>query len=175
MGKFTEKRNEIASCSLTSKKKTFNEAQFNELGTALINDPDYVVETVEIKDGETIKVETTPSADFRKAVIGSVARKAGVDSAEVERLVAEHQFPTLPLYGIVDETITAYLEAGKRYAFQKRDTIQASLIMEDVAGEEKETTAPGTNVKGVRITQDHKKIKAQSYCPSHLITRKKDN
>lgn len=173
MGKFTEKRNEIKQSAMTSRKKTFNEAQFNELGTALINDPEYVSETVEVVDGEIVTKTSNPSADFRKAVIGSVAKKAGVDAAEAERLVSEHQFPTLPLYGIVDETMTAYLESGKRYAFQKRNNLQASLIMESVAGEEKETTAPGTNNKGIRITQEHNKIKAQSGCPSHLVTRKK--
>ena len=57
---------------------------FNKLGTALINDPEYVATVATTKDGEIETKETRPVAELRKKMIGDVLKAAGHDATEQE-------------------------------------------------------------------------------------------
>ena len=70
MSKFEDKKKEIMDARAASTRKTFNEEQFNELFTALVNEPDY--ETVVAKSSRTngySEEKVNPVKDFRKSVI----------------------------------------------------------------------------------------------------------
>ena len=77
MGKFADKKKEIYASSLNKDgkiRRTSNRRQFDELGTALLNDPDYKEVVKRTHGGKTTEVETTPVADLRKAMIGGIAK-----------------------------------------------------------------------------------------------------
>src|SRR5699024_2805650 len=111
--------------------------QFDELGTALLNDPDYKEVVKRTHGGKTTEVETTPVADLRKAMIGGIAKDAGLDSAETAKLIDNHEFSTLPLYPVVAAMLEGYCEAGKTFVFNKRDDLQGSLFIEEKEQAEK--------------------------------------
>ena len=115
MGKFQEKKNEILTASKASKRKTFNEQQFNELGTALLNETGYQSTTYTVKKGELEEITSNPVADLRKPLIGDVLKKAGLDSAEVEKITETHQFPTLPLYPVVSAFARLFARTSSRF------------------------------------------------------------
>lgn len=174
MGKFADKKQEILNQSIAQgNKKTSNISAFNELGTALINEVGYETEIVVREKGEYVKKTISPVDEFRQATIGFVAKKAGCDKAEADRLTAEVQFPTLPLYPVVSEMVSGYLEAGKRFPFLQKDECQASLVMTRETAKTKEAKKPSTGeIVGTLETPEFNKIKAQSTCPKHRVVRK---
>lgn len=168
MGKFQEKKNEILTASKASKRKTFNEQQFNELGTALLNETGYQSTTYTVKKGELEEITSNPVADLRKPLIGDVLKKAGLDSAEVEKITETHQFPTLPLYPVVSAMIEEYMDAGKVFSFERRKDLSASIYISKEEECVKENRRPGTDeIKKVH-QDEYRKVKASSICPDNL-------
>lgn len=167
MGKFADKKEEIIKASSASNRKTFNAQEFNELATALINEPNYEVTVATTKNGEYSEKTTTPIKDLRKSLIGSVMKSAGHDSAETEKFVDEHQFPTLPMYNYMSETVEQYMRCGKAFTLCPKDDMRATITIEDKPEEIKEVKVPATGE--VRKTQlgAYKKVKVKSTCPSN--------
>lgn len=169
MSKFETKRDEIAKTSAASTRKTFNAEQFNELGTALLNDPDYEVKVAKQSRNTGFTEETTnPVKDLRKSMIGSVMKAAGHDSAEQEKFVAEHQFPTLPLYPVVSEMVEQYLRCGKAFAFNAKSDMRATITLDEKPEEIKEVRVPSTGEVTKTSMGAYKKVKVKSTCPSNL-------
>lgn len=169
MGKFADAKERIMKeCSQPGAKKTFNKSLFNEMGTLLLNDPTYEREEVVVKDGELKPVTTNPVADLRKQIIGSVAKSAGCDQAEQQKLVDEHQFPQLDMYGYVDSLLQEYLSTGKKYTMGRRENFQASLVTETVKAGIKEVRRPGATEKTKQRQGEFVKLKASSTCPDNL-------
>lgn len=168
MGKFAEKKEEITKASSASNRKTFNAQEFNELATALINEPDYEVVISTTKNGEYAEETTTPIKDLRKPLIGSVMKSAGHDSAETEKFVAEHQFPTLPLYGFVSEAVEQYMRCGKAMTLRSKSDMKATITLEDKPEEIKEVKVPATGEVRKTKLGAYKKVKVKSTCPSNL-------
>lgn len=172
MSKFADtKKKIIAESAASGGKKTFNRTYFNELATAMINDPDYEKTEMKQKNGELVVDKTKPMADLRKSLIGSVAKAAGCDSAEQEKLVAGHQFPVLPLYDLVEASIREYLVGvGKRFPLARQDNCSASLEATTVKATVKEVRKPGATESKKQRQGEYVKIKAKSTCPDNLKT-----
>lgn len=169
MGKFADAKKKLTDeISASTQKKTFNETYFNVLSTAMLNDAGYEKEELKNKGGELKKEVTTPIADLRKNIIGSVAKSAGCDAAEQERLINEHQFPVLPMYDYVESSLREYLSLGKNFPFARQDDFQAALGMETVAATVKDVRVPGSNETHKQRQGEYKKLKAKSTCPKNL-------
>lgn len=168
MGKFADKKAEMIKAQGENSKKVFNAQDFNELGTALLNDTDYVATLSVKKNGEVSTKETTPVADFRKKAITDLLKTAGVDSAEAATLGATYQYPTLPLYPIVSEMIEGYMSVGKPFTFQKKNDMQASVYIENMEEEVKDVKSPQTGEVSKRKYGAYRKVKVKSTCPDHL-------
>ena len=171
MSKFAEKKEEIKKACEGSSRKTFNAQEFNELGTALLNEPDYVVKVAVTKNGVFSEEETTPIRDLRKALIGGVLKAAGHDSAEQEKFVNEHQFSTLPLHGAVSEMVEQYVRAGKAFVFKPKADLRASITLEAKPEEIKEVKVPSTGEVRKTKLGAYNKVKSKSTCPSNLRTK----
>lgn len=169
MGKFNETKAKImAEIEQSTVKKTFNRTYFDVLGTALINDASYEKSELKAKNGELVSEVTTPMADLRKAIIGSVAKAAGSDTAEQEKLIEEHQFPTLPLYDFVEASIREYCSTGKKFVFARQNDFQGAIEMERIPATIKDVRKPGSDVKVKQRQGEHVKLKAKSTCPANL-------
>lgn len=168
MGKFLDKKDEIIKASSASSRKTFNAQEFNELATALLNEPDYVSTIAVTKNGEYAEEDTTPVMDLRKGLIGGVLKAAGHDAAEQEKFVKEHQFSTLPLHGYMSEVVEQYLRCGKALTLRPKSDLRATITLEDKQEEVKEVKVPATG--DVRKTKlgAYKKVKVKSTCPANL-------
>lgn len=171
MGKFAEKKEEIIKASQASNRKTANTQDFNELASALLNEPDYVVTVATTKNGEYAEEETTPIKDLRKSIIAPMMKQAGHDAAETEKFVNEYQFGTLPLYGFVSEAVEQYLRAGKAFAFRPKEDFKAILTLEDKPEEVKEVKTPATGQVSKTKLGAYKKVKVKSTCPNNLRTK----
>lgn len=168
MSKFAEKKDEIIKASSSSSRTTFNAQEFNELATAIINEPEYEAVVAVTKNGEFSEKVTTPVKDFRKSVIGGVLKAAGHDAAEQEKFVNEHQFSTIPLYPVVSEMVEQYVRAGKAFTTVPKKDLRAVFVLEQKPEEIKEVKVPATgDVRKIKLGA-YCKIKVKSTCPANL-------
>lgn len=168
---FSDVKKEIFDAAKESKKKTFSEATFNKLTSALANETDYTVTVVKNKGGEQVEEEIKPIAEFRKAIIGGIAKSVGADQADVTKAVDEYQFAAnTPWYGFVSESITAYGDADKVFHFLPKKDFDASLAMKEVPETIKLNGAPGAPKEDKKpvVYGAHREMKCQSSCPKHL-------
>lgn len=169
MSKFKDVKAKIIEEGLSS-KKTFSESLFNTLGTAMLNDPDYERKTVAVKDGNLVENVDTPVKELRKKLIGSVATAAGCDAPEATKLVEEHEFPELPVYGYVDSLLQEYLDPdlGKKYAFGRKENFQAAMEIAPQEAKIKDVSAPGSTVTKKQRQGAYNKLSVKSTCPDNL-------
>lgn len=169
MGHFKDVKEEILKNG-PSTKKTFSEAMFNKLSTAMLNDPEYERTTVSVKDGTLVEETTTPIKDLRKQLIGSVAKAAGCDAAEQTKIIDEHKFPELSMYPYVDSVLQEYTDPalGKRYVFGRKDNFQASLEMVEKEACIKDVKAPGAETSKKQRQGAYVKAVVKSTCPENL-------
>jgi hypothetical protein len=173
MGKFAEAKAELikaaAPANGASPKRTKNKKLFNEIGTALLNDPDYQDTVYSEHNGEPTMIQTTPVRDLRKTMIGGIAKDAGLDAAETAKLIENHQFSTLPLYPVVGDMIEEFLDTGRVFAFGRREDLQGSIYIEEI----KEPTTRSSLVPkqpGVKVTSvydEHRRYRVKSKCPDN--------
>ena len=166
MAKFAETKKRIQEES--GSKKTFNESYFNELSTALLNDPDYEKVEMVTKKGELVEEKSTPIKDLRKALIGSVAKAAGADQAEQEKLINEHQFSKLPMYDYVDSALHEYLSLGKKVVMSRKENFQGAIEFSVQKATIKDVKTPGSDVVKKQRQGEFIKLKAKSTCPDNL-------
>ena len=168
---FAEVKKEIFDAAKASNKKTFSESAFNKLTSALVNEPDYEVKVAKTKGGEVTEEVITPIADFRKSIIGGIAKSAGADDAEVKKMVDEYKFASnTPWYPVVSEAITQSMEAGKAFTFIPKADMNATLTMKEEKEVIKMVGAPGSdkNDKKPVVYGAHRKIRSASTCPKAL-------
>lgn len=169
---FNETKQQIFEKAKESGKRTFSESTFNGLTSAMMNEPDYeVTVSKRSKDGTVTTDVIKPIADFREKVIGSIAKQAGVDKDETEKLVKEYKFSAdTPWYPVVSEAVTNSLEAGKAFAIIPKNDMEATFSMQDVAEAIKMNGAPGApeSEKKPVVYGKHRVIKCSSGCPKHL-------
>lgn len=172
---FSEVKKEIFDSVEASKRTTFSESAFNRLTSALVNEAGYEVKVAKAKGDEVVEEIITPVAEFRKAVIGGIAKSAGADDAEVAKLVEKYKFAsTTPWYPIVSEAITASMEAGKSFTFIPKADMRASLRMENKEEAIKMVGGPNTSKdeKVPTVYGAHRRIKCSSACPKNLRKNK---
>lgn len=167
---FSERRAAIKESAKASNRKTFNEAEFNELASALLNEPDYTVTVATTQKGQYSEKETTPVAALRKAIIGGILKDAGHDAAEQQKYIDEYKFGKLPLYPVVSEVIEVYMDCGKAFALQPKKDMRATFSIDHQEEEVKEVKAPKTNDISKKRYGAYRKVKAKSTCPAHLKT-----
>lgn len=151
-------------------KKVFSKTQFNELSAAYLNSPDFVDQQLKVKDGEVTIIEGTPVKDFRESIIGGIAKSAGLDKAEQDKLVEAYEFSSKTDYhSFVSNMIEAYTgDCGKKFTLTSRPDFKGSIVMDTVPETVKEVKVVGTdNVKTVKYGQ-YRKLKAKSTCPDNL-------
>lgn len=168
---FSEIKNEIFDASKASGKKTFSEGVFNKLTSALVNEKDYEVKVAKTRGGVQVEETIKPIEEFRKVVIGGIAKSAGADDAEVTKLVDEYKFgANVPWYPVVSEAITNSMEAGKSFTFIPKNDMNATLNMVDMKEEIKMVGAPGAakDDKKPVLYGAHRRIKSASTCPKAL-------
>ena len=168
---FSDVRNEIFQSAKESKKRTFSEATFNKLTSALANEPGYETTVVKNRGGELVEEKVKPVAEFRKSVIGGVAKSVGADDAAVTKVVEEYQFPAnTNWYGFISEAITEYTGADKAFHFPSKDDFDATLIMNEIPEQIKMNGAPGApaSEKKPVVYGKHRELKCSSSCPKHL-------
>lgn len=175
MSKFQEKKQQLlkdANASATT-KITDNKQLFNELATAILNDPDYEDREMVTRKGEIVESVTKPVAELRKKLIGSVAKAAGADNDEVTKLVDTHEFPVLPMYAVVADCIEEYCGSGKAFRFGKREDLQGTIkiVTEEECIKEHNNpraAATGGPAKTKKHYQRHRKYRVESKCPAAL-------
>lgn len=168
---FTDVKNEIFEAAKTSNKKTFSESAFNKLTSAMVNEPEYEVKVSKTKAGQLVEEVTHPIAEFRKSVIGGIAKSAGADDAEVAKMVDEYKFSAnTPWYPVVSEAITASMEAGKAFTFIPKSDMNATLTLKEEKEVVKMVGAPGApkDDKKPVVYGAHRRIKSASTCPKSL-------
>ena len=167
---FAEKHAAIKEAAKASNRKTFNETEFNELATAMMNEPDYTVKVATTVKGEYSEKETQPVKALRKAIIGGIMKEAGHDTAEQNKFIESYQFGKLPLYPVVSEVIEQYMDAGKAFALQPKEDMRAVITIEPQEEEVKEVTAPKSNEVTKKRYGAYRKVKVKSTCPSNKKT-----
>ena len=167
---FLEKHAAIKEAAIKSKRKTFNESEFNELGTIMMNEPDYTVTVASTVKGEYSEKETKPVADLRKAIIGGIMKEAGHDTAEQQKFIESYQFNKLPLYPVVSELLEQYMDAGKAFTMQPKSDMRATMIIETQPEEVKDVSAPSSNETKRKLYGEYRKVKVKSTCPSNKKT-----
>ena len=152
-------------------RKTWNRQEFNEIATAVINDPDYTSTAYTVKGEDLVETQAKDVAGLRKVMIGSVAKATGADAAEVTKLVENHEFPTLPIAGVIGDIMYEYLETGKAFAFPRKQDLQGSIIIESKEETTKTKNVPNGSGTATSHYAAHRVYKAKSKCPSNLKKR----
>lgn len=169
---FKEVKEEVLKQTQAGGKTTFSETTFNKLTSAMLNEVDYEVKTAKrTKDGEVKEETIKPVEEFRNKVIGTIAKQAGVDKDETEKLVKEYKFPAdTPWYPIVSESLTNSMEAGKSFTALSKGDLVATLSMETIPEQVKMNGAPGApeSEKKPVVYGEHRRIKCTSGCPKWL-------
>ena len=94
----------------------------------------------------------------------------GVDKQEAAKVMTnDYKLKnTEALYPIASEIILNYLETGKKFSFLPRKDLVCSLTLHEFEEETKINKAPGKEGEIPTLYRAHKKIKAESNCPSWL-------
>lgn len=167
---FSERRAAIKESAKASNRKTFNEAEFNDLCSALMNEPDYTVTVATTQKGQYSEKETHPVANLRKQIIGGILKDAGHDAAEQQKFIDEYKFGKLNLYPVISEAIEVYMDCGKAFALQPKKDMRATISIDHQDEEVKEVKAPKTNDVSKKRYGAYRKVKVKSTCPAHLKT-----
>lgn len=175
---FSQKKEEIkaeAMQRLNKKgepKRSFSKTQFNELAAAYLNSPEYVDQKIQTKEGKSTIVETTPVKDFRENIIGGIAKAAGLDKAEQQKLVEEYTFsPKADYHSFVSNTVEAYAgECCRKFTFTQRPDMNGSIVIDTIPEVTKEVTVVGSDTKKKVKYGEYRKVKAKSTCPKNLRT-----
>lgn len=172
MATFSEMKQEVLSQTQAGGKKTFSESTFNKLTSAMLNETGYEAKIVKrSKDGEVREEILKPVDEFRQKVIGTIAKQAGVDKDETEKLISEYKFPSdTPWYPVVSEALTNSMEAGKTFTALSKGDMVASFSMETISEQVKMNGAPGApdSEKKPVVYGEHRRIKCSSGCPKWL-------
>lgn len=170
MSTFDEVKKEILDAAKVSNKSTFSESAFNRLTSALVNEAGYQATIATSKKGdETETIE--PVKEFRKSVIGGIAKSAGADDAEVASMIENYKFsPNTPWYPVVSEAITNSMEAGKSFTFLPKQDMNCTLKIETKKETVKLVGAPNTAKEDRKpvLYGQFRKITSTSTCPENL-------
>ncbi len=167
---FSDVKKEIFEAAVASGKNTFSEKAFNQLTSAMVNEMGYQATIATSKKGDETEV-IEPVKEFRKAVIGGIAKSAGADDAEVNELIDNYTFsPNTPWYPIVSEAITNSLEAKKAFTMLPKSDMNCTLKIVEKEEHVNMVGKPGTPEKDKKpvLYGRFRKIVSTSTCPDGL-------
>lgn len=149
-------------------RRTFSREEFNDLTKAYLNDIDNKTVVAKKIGDEIREEEINPVADFRK-MIYNILTDFGVDKQEAAKVCTEYKFRNMDaMYPITSEIIMNYLETGKKFSFLPKKDLTCSLTLHEFEEETKMNRAPGKEEEIPTLYKKHRKIKAESNCPSWL-------
>lgn len=166
---FSEKLNEIVS-GVSGKTKggkmkpTFSRKMFADVLTAMVNDSDYELETVQLKDGKPAFTKTKPVEDFRTKLITPILEKAEMDKADIEKFVDSYEFNSKqldPMYDVFTSAMYEYMKAGKSFRMPTRKDFKASISIRNVEPSIYENAARGIKVQ----REAYESLVKKSSCP----------
>lgn len=137
MGKksFREKLNQIVTTTVekTKDKKmksTFSRKMYNEVVTALVNDPDYEMETVQVKNNVPTAVVTKPVRAFREKLLSPILADLKVDNEDAKKYIENYEFTksqTENFYDLACSSIYEYMKIGKTFRLPSKEDFVAAI------------------------------------------------
>ena len=166
---FSEALKEIVS-DVSSKTKggkmkpTFSKKMFNDVVNALVNDPDYEMTTVQLKDGKPESKVTTPVATFREKLLTPILEEVKMDRDDITKFVKDYQFSTKQtdtMYDVISSAIYEYMKAGKTFRFPTKEDFNAAISIRKV-----ESSMYINEKRGIKIKRDaYNSLIKKSSCP----------
>ncbi|HEY8401796.1 MAG TPA: hypothetical protein VIK89_11060 [Cytophagaceae bacterium] len=156
--------------------KSWSRSDFDRLAKALVNDVDYTIDAVSIKNGEVQKKEIKPVQLYRNT-IRAILQDFGVDKQEAARIMdSSYEIRSVDgLYELASELIYKYMEAGKKFDFITREDFMGSLTLREVdesVSEHKSISKDGEPSKTFKVKKGkHKQLEKKSKAPRWLKTR----
>ena len=139
---------------------SFSKTDFNELINAMINDPEYQMETVKTVDGQITDFSTPVVREVREKMLIPVLIKAGVDKADAASIAETFRYSnnqTGCLYDFIADALYQYMDAGKKFNFPNRRDFIGSIHLKDVDEEIVERDI--RDIKDPKTITGHKKEK----------------
>ena len=89
---FKERLDEIVSTAKSKSKDgkmkgTFSRRMYNEVVNAMVNDPDYIFTTVQLKGGKPEEFVMTPVKDFREKLLTPILNEVRMDSEDQKKFI----------------------------------------------------------------------------------------
>lgn len=170
---FNEIKSEITTGRSGKPVKSFSKSAFDKLAKAMVNEVDYTIEAVSIKNGEVQSKELKPVQMYRNVIKG-ILQDFGVDKQEATRILdSSYEIRSVDgLYELASELIYQYIDAGKKFDFVPRRDFTGSLSLREIdetVSEHKLINKEGTvKVKKEKHKVLEKKSKAPRWLKTHL-------
>lgn len=166
---FSEKLNEIVS-NVSSKTKggkmkpTFSKKMFSDVVNALVNDDEYVMETVQLKDGKPVNVVSTPVKEFRTKLLTPILEEVKMDRADIDKFIENYEFSpkqTEAMYDVMTSAIYEYMKVGKTFRFPSKNEFTASISLRKV-----EPSIYENEKRGIKVQRgEYLSLIKKSSCP----------
>lgn len=158
----------------------FSKKSFNELLTAMVNDPDFTTDFAVSAKGELKSIEELRVTEGFRKWVRMVVEAAGIDKNESE-IVMTKDFVIPNMDGIYELFTTAmyeYMKNGSRFDMIPKKDFKASLAMNKKGPKTKKGTLlnPSTGeILGTYSTEmaEHWEIGVKSGCPNWMKKRMK--
>lgn len=148
-------------------KPTFSRRMYTKVNTALLNDPDYEMDTIQIKNGKPEKKPVKPSLEFREKFLGRILADAKMDKVDIAKMVKDYEFTESEvetLYDVNTAAMMEFMNAGKTFRFPSTKDFNANISIKNVKPSVYENKARGIKVKRAA----HKSLVKKSSCPAWL-------
>jgi hypothetical protein len=156
-GSFKEAKAALAKSIKKSKKgdkiRSFSRSDFNELLNAMLNDPKYEMETVQVVDGKLTNVKTPVVEDFRTKFIQPILTEFGVPKEDAGKIASDYRFKnsqTSVLYNFIADAVYQYIDADKKFNFPNRKDFCGSIYLKE--------NDEAVVERDIRDIKDHKTI-----------------
>jgi hypothetical protein len=146
----------------------FSKSKKAQLTQALINDPDYEIEVVKMKEGKFVTEKLAPVKDFRKAFIEKVLIDNGIDKAAAADAAKKYKYnlkQAEALYPVMAEDIESYMRLGYTYRFNDKRDFSGAIYMRDMPGGEKVNRDPKSGNKVTSKIDPHKVLVKKGGAP----------
>lgn len=179
MGKsFSEKMKEIKDSAVKKSKDgkikaMYSQKAFNEVTNALVNDPNYSITTVKMKNGKYTEVVETPVREFREKLLKPLLAELKVDAQDQKSMIENYQFTkaqTEGFYGVTAAAIYEYMKMGKTYKFPSTKDFNASIKLREMPASKYESNrvdAKTGKKVAVKVKRDaYTGLVKKSSCPA---------
>lgn len=137
-----------------SKNVPYSKHKEAMLTQALLNTPDYEMNTLKTKKGEFVNVTSNPVEEFRQLMVGKVLRDNGIDKQQAESAARNYEFSMQQAQAfntLSRENTEQFLRAGFTYDFGHKNDFNGQIRMQHVPARDVTAKVPGTG----EITKTH--------------------